>query len=296
MLNETAAADKSRFMGDAPEVKEYLKGLTVLFVEDEEFTRELCSEFLERIVGVLITAKNGLEGLEAYRKHNPAIIMTDIQMPFMDGLSMLEEIRRRDMDVPVIILSAFDESDYLKRSIDLGVNGYVLKPVNIARFTESLLKCARVLRAEAALRFQERLNRSTLDGLNTNICVINGQGTIITTNRAWDDFAAENGAVPGTCSEGSNYLESYRVAAKEGQGSAETFRDGMTAVLNGTLPEFTMEYQCSAPGVERWYICTVKRFEVDGLLYAVISHSDSTDLKLARDEIGKITDDKRVLS
>ena len=130
------------------ETQEYLKRLTVLFVEDEEDSREQCSEFLSRLVGVLVTAQNGAEGLDAWRLHKPDIIITDIRMPVMDGLAMLQEIRSVDTEVPVIILSAFENSDYLKQSIDLGVDGYVFKPVDSAKFAKLLLKSARGLLLE----------------------------------------------------------------------------------------------------------------------------------------------------
>ena len=130
------------------ETQEHLKRLTVLFVEDGRASRELRSAFLSRLVGVLVTAINGAEGLDAWRQHKPDIIITDIQMPVMDGLAMLQEIRSVDRAVPVIILSAFEEPEYLKQSIDLGVSGYVVKPVGVSRFTEALLKCAQGLLLE----------------------------------------------------------------------------------------------------------------------------------------------------
>ena len=108
------------------ETQEHLKRLTVLFVEDGRVSCELRSVFLSRFVGVLVTAINGAEGLDAWRQHKPDIIITDIQMPVMDGLAMLQEIRSVDRAVPVIILSAFEEPEYLKRCIDLGVYGYVV--------------------------------------------------------------------------------------------------------------------------------------------------------------------------
>ena len=130
------------------ETQGHLKSLTVLYVEDEDDSREQCSEFLSRLVGVLITANNGAEGLDAWRQHKPDIIITDIRMPVMDGLAMLQEIRRVDLVVPVIILSAFEHPDYFKRSIDLGVSGYAAKPVDVSRFTKVLQKCARGLLLE----------------------------------------------------------------------------------------------------------------------------------------------------
>ncbi len=127
--------------------REYLKSLTLLYVEDDELTREIFSEFLSRLVGKLITAHNGAEGLNAYQAHNPDIVITDIQMPVMDGLTMIQEIRNLDKNksIPVLLMSAFEQVDYLKRSIPLGAFDYVVKPLEPDKFTASLLACARHL-------------------------------------------------------------------------------------------------------------------------------------------------------
>ncbi|MEI6704799.1 MAG: response regulator, partial [Deltaproteobacteria bacterium] len=149
-------------MNIASEVQDYLKSLTVLYVEDEADVREQFRQFLSRLVGVLITAENGSQGLAAYREHNPDIIITDIQMPVMDGLAMLEEIRSVDTWVPVIMLTAFEKTDCLKRSINLGVSGYVIKPIEVGKFIESLLKCARSLLLEKKVTQQNEELRDLL--------------------------------------------------------------------------------------------------------------------------------------
>ena len=137
------------------ETQDYLKSLTVLFVEDEEVSRGLCSEFLSRLVGVLVTAQNGVEGLEAWRQHKPDIIVTDVQMPVMDGLSMVDEIRSRDMTVPIIVLTAFDNGDYLMKSINFGIDKYVTKPVDSGRLQSSLVSCAHRLLVEKQLKHSQ---------------------------------------------------------------------------------------------------------------------------------------------
>jgi two-component system cell cycle response regulator len=132
-------------------LQKYLQCLTVLYVEDEEESREQYREFLARLVGELVIAKNGTEGLEAWRHYKPDIIITDILMPVMDGLSMLREIRTVDREISVIVLSAFEETEYLIQSIDLGVSSYVIKPVDVSKFTDVLLKCAQDLLVKAKL-------------------------------------------------------------------------------------------------------------------------------------------------
>ena len=162
--------------------QEYMKSLTVLYIEDEKDSRKLCSDFLSRIVGVLVTAHNGAEGLEAWRRHKPDIIITDIQMPVMDGLAMLQEIRRFDLAVPVIILTAFEEPKYLKRSIELGVSGYVVKPLHLSRFTEALLKCARNLLVEYELRQAQIYAENIVETVREPLVVLDSRLKILTAN------------------------------------------------------------------------------------------------------------------
>lgn len=132
---------------------EYLKSLTVLYVEDDEDARKLFTVFLKRITGVLITADDGKEGLAAYHAHHPHIIITDIQMPNMDGITMAREIRALNKSVPIIILTAFEEVDYLKSSINIGVDNYITKPVDGNKLNEILLSCAHRLLAEETLQY-----------------------------------------------------------------------------------------------------------------------------------------------
>lgn len=134
----------------------YLKVLTVLYVEDDEDTRKQFSEFLSRPVGTLITAANGVEGLEAFIKHSPDIVVTDILMPQMDGLTMAGKIREISTSVPIIAVTAFEQTDYLIRAINTGIDKYVTKPVNSYLLFESLLECSHRLRAEQQLKLQHQ--------------------------------------------------------------------------------------------------------------------------------------------
>jgi len=136
--------------------QDYLKTLTVLFVEDDEDARDQFTEFLTRPVGKLITAVNGAEGLEAFRRYRPQIVVTDIQMPVMDGLAMSMEIRDVDPAVPIIVVTAFEQVNYLRRAINIGIDKYVTKPVNSYLLYECLLDCAHRLRAEEQLKLQRQ--------------------------------------------------------------------------------------------------------------------------------------------
>ena len=136
--------------------QDYLKTLTILYVEDDTDTREQFSEFLRRPVGTLITAEDGVAGLEAFKKHIPDIVITDILMPRMDGLTMAKEILEMVPTVPIIVVTAFEQTDYLMRAINIGIEKYVTKPVNSYLLFEKLLECAHRLRAEEQIKLQHQ--------------------------------------------------------------------------------------------------------------------------------------------
>lgn len=132
--------------------KEFLKTLSVLYVEDDNDTRICIERILRPRVGTLASAVNGAKGLEAYHSLHPDIVITDILMPVMDGLSMAQLIRKLDQSIPIVVITAFEQTDYLLRSIDIGVDRYVIKPVMIERLMAALADCAHRLFTEDRIR------------------------------------------------------------------------------------------------------------------------------------------------
>ena len=129
----------------------YLAAQTVLCVEDDDEARELLGRFLRRRVGDVIEATSGEEGLSAFRQRRPRIVVTDVQMGPMDGLTMASEIRAVDPRALVVVITAFEQVDFLQRAIDAGVERYLTKPIRPERLEDALLSCARRLRAEELL-------------------------------------------------------------------------------------------------------------------------------------------------
>ena len=113
---------------------EYLRTQTVLFVEDEELARDVLAKILIKLFKKVITAANGQEGLEKFNEYKDTqeavdLIISDINMPIMNGLEMLEEIRKIDSDVPAIFVTARNETSNILKAIDLNVSNYVIKPI-----------------------------------------------------------------------------------------------------------------------------------------------------------------------
>ncbi|EHZ1577677.1 butyrate response regulator transcription factor BumR [Campylobacter jejuni] len=107
------------------------KELIILVVEDEVKARESMINILSERFSKVIGAQNGDEGLKKFKKFKPDLVITDIVMPIMDGLDMAREIKEISDDVPIVVLSAYSEKERLLRSIDIGIDKYLIKPVDI---------------------------------------------------------------------------------------------------------------------------------------------------------------------
>ncbi len=115
-----------------------LNELKILYVEDDELIRENTLEILLRKCKNILTAKNGEEGLLLYEQMNPDIIITDIQMPKMDGLSMIKKIRENDITTKIIITTAYNEQKYLLDAVELQLIKYITKPLTWEKIANGL--------------------------------------------------------------------------------------------------------------------------------------------------------------
>ena len=106
-----------------------LSELTLLYVEDDaelraQFVRILKPKFKE-----VYEASDGIQALELYEQHTPKMMVVDINLPKLDGLEVIESIRKCDKTTPIIILSAYSDQEKLLRAIKLGLSEYLIKPV-----------------------------------------------------------------------------------------------------------------------------------------------------------------------
>ena len=113
--------------------------ITLLYAEDEVETRQNHLEYLkERYNFNYLEAGNGAEALELFNKHQPEIILTDITMPQMDGLTFIEHVRETSPHTKIIVLTAYDEREKLMKAIGLDVINYLLKPINRRTLSSAL--------------------------------------------------------------------------------------------------------------------------------------------------------------
>ena|GEM_PF-1610255 len=135
---------------DMKELIKFSRKLRVLLVEDNKEVRESTLVMLDNLFDNIVVANDGIDGLKKFTKYEIQqsqkqrktfdLIISDINMPNMNGIKMCEQIKEIRNDIPIIILSGHNESEYFMKSIKLGVDGYILKPLDLIQFMNVLYK------------------------------------------------------------------------------------------------------------------------------------------------------------
>ena len=115
------------------------KKITLLYAEDEVETRQNHIDYLkERYDFNYLEASDGQEALSLYKEHQPEIILTDITMPKMDGLTFVKHVRESYSHTKIVVLTAYDEREKLMKALGLDVVNYLLKPINRKKLSSAI--------------------------------------------------------------------------------------------------------------------------------------------------------------
>lgn len=130
------------------ELAKYCSGLTILYVEDDQLSGLIIQNILEPLFDKLYWAENGIEGEQLFLLYQPDLLITDLVMPKLGGIGMLQKIRRYNSKIPVILMtSSLDHTD-LVEAINLGVSKFLDKPVRLGNLHRALLAITRELHLE----------------------------------------------------------------------------------------------------------------------------------------------------
>ena len=149
-------------------LKKYYKNIKILYVEDDEIARENGIEYLENYFELIYDASDAIKALQLYEKYKPDIIITDIQMPKLNGLEFVKRIRQKDKKTQIIIITAFCDKDYLMKAIELQLVKYLVKPVREKEFEEALFLCVDSLENEES-NIVKLDNHTYFDTFNKNL-------------------------------------------------------------------------------------------------------------------------------
>jgi YesN/AraC family two-component response regulator len=135
-------------MGDLKQLKIDADGVNILCVEDNEKLRETVQTLLKKIFSNVLVASDGVEGLVVFKENFPHIVITDINMPKMNGLEMAAAIHEISPKTKIIVMSAFDEKDNLFKAIEFGAFRFLKKPVNSTELTDVLSLSVKAIHEE----------------------------------------------------------------------------------------------------------------------------------------------------
>lgn len=170
-------------------LKEHSEGLTLLYVEDNEGLRIKAHHLMEKFFVNVVSASDGEEGLAAFKEHRPQIVITDINMPKLDGIEMIEKIKELSPSTKFIIISAFDDKEHLLRAIKVGVFNYLKKPIRIDELTQTLLRCIESIDTEE----NSALFNSYMDDLlnyQSDLLALVSKDKLLFVNQMFLDFFA----------------------------------------------------------------------------------------------------------
>jgi len=111
-----------------------------LVVDDDAITRLLIRRLMERMGFAVIEATDGEKALSEFSRARPTIVITDVRMPNMDGLTASAEMRKLSdaKDIPIIVMSGIDDRKVIKQAYELGVTTFLKKPINLSEFRNAV--------------------------------------------------------------------------------------------------------------------------------------------------------------
>lgn len=141
--------------------------LKILYVEDDAQSRKGYMVVLKDYFKEVIEAENGKEALALYYAEKPDIVLTDINMPLLDGLELITAIREEDKKTAVIVLSAYADSEKLLKAIPLGLFAYLIKPIKSRELAVTLENVGKMLTENSIM---DIVNGYSLNSLNYTLC------------------------------------------------------------------------------------------------------------------------------
>lgn len=129
-----------------------VKNATILYAEDEPGIRENVAATLGFFAGEVLTAADGTEALELFRRRPVHIVISDVRMPRLDGIDLIKEIRKRDPRVPVVITTSHRSEEVLLEAVRLFLTDYLLKPIRYPELKNVLEKCGAKMIEEGMAR------------------------------------------------------------------------------------------------------------------------------------------------
>ncbi|MFZ5813306.1 MAG: diguanylate cyclase domain-containing protein [Thermodesulfobacteriota bacterium] len=195
------------------DVSKALKETSILFVEDDPVTTALARGTLAPRVKDIYFAENGRDGLMAFVRFHPDLVITDIRMPKMDGLAMAASIREMHPETRIIVTTALDNPELMRQAIGIGICSYLPKPFDQDGLMKVVGRAAVLTRHRKELEKHKRLGELLLNSLpNPAMLLDRDTGQVLSANA----FAVRLGLTPGTAMAATPFAMAFAGSMQRG--------------------------------------------------------------------------------
>lgn len=178
------------------------ENIKILYVEDDEVVSGQLEVFLKKVFKNIDLARDGLEGIELYEKEKYDIVITDIEMPRMNGIDMIKEIKEINDEQIIVVTSAYNDAKYLNELINCGIDKFVIKPFDmvnllktISRMVIQIYNNKKFLQDEIKLKESQKLNSILLNTIDIPIIVVGNNVVEYANSKFIDYFNSERSCV-----------------------------------------------------------------------------------------------------
>ena len=270
------------------ELAKLAKDISLLYVEDNSGLQKQAGKIFKKFFANVIVAKDGEEGLELFKKFYPNIVISDIKMPKMNGLEMAKKIKDIDSDIKIIITSAFDEKDYLLKSIDVGIDKYLKKPIPLEEMIETLLYVIGQINDGQNKRLFEIYTKDAFEHQEHMLILIEKDKVLIVNKKCLEFFSQENSKMFGAFFPKFSELllphENF-LYEKDGQSWLESIKEENGRLFNVKLKD--------SKGENRHFVLKANKIP-DKDDYYILSFDDITELGLLREENPNLSKEERI--
>lgn len=174
-------------MGDIKKLKSAAEGFSILYVEDNKQLRLNATKLLQKFFDIVDVAEDGEIALKMFEEHHYKLVVTDIKMPNMDGMALSKNIKKIQPETKIIVMSAFDDKEYLLKAIELGVFRYLKKPVNISELTNILYLAVEEIKHEVNTKLFFANLKSIFNYQSSMVMMLKGNRPVL-VNQIFLDF------------------------------------------------------------------------------------------------------------
>lgn len=165
-------------------LKKLAQKYTLLYVEDDKLLRELGLEFFSELFKKVVVAENGKEALSLYQNESFDLVITDIMMPKMNGIDFSREVIRRNKKQKIIVVSAYNETEYFIELIKIGISGFIQKPLTKIHVFDVLFDICKELDEERDINRYMELGDSFIWDSESKVLLHQKKEVVLTVNES----------------------------------------------------------------------------------------------------------------